>query len=104
MNTTTRKHIFGCQLLDARQKWMIVRYIKQQNPSEKEIEGILETLKKENHYKKRAELESLKQWNQVLEKAVHETLKSKRDDQSSEQKKEDDAQADQLLSDFLNPS
>ncbi len=102
MTTDVTQQIFGCKLLNTREKWMVIRYIKQHNLSEEKIEEILNTLRKEDQFKQEAKLESLKNWNDMLSKLIHEKVNQKISAEGKNEDKEDDKEADKLLSDFLN--
>ncbi len=99
--------IFASELLDTREKWLIVRQIKKGRLTNEQIEGILKLLQKEvdfvrqaGHHLDQNYLQALKAWHLEVDRLYHQQVVQKKHVASEFQHEEDSQAADDLLNDL----
>ena len=104
MGDALLQHIFDSTLLDTREKWLMVRQIKQGVFDEHQLETFASQLKGESTFIHRAQddlgrayLKKLEQWNADLDRQYHKFVVHGRHTESERQHQQDEAAADELI-------
>lgn len=83
--------VLQSKVFGTREKWVIVRYLKNPATPEAEVQKIAEVFEHEDEYVRKSAAEyavSLADWNQEMEEIIHEELPKKR--QQAEERDEED--------------
>lgn len=96
--------VLKSKIFTARQKWVVIRHIKQNDLTDEEMQKMMDIFANEQTFLEEAQkkadeqyLQDLQERNAELERLIHEELPKQRKEEESKSEEEDEAEAEKLL-------